>query len=161
LYTEGKTYLWWLLSFIIPGVHRFYLGKVGTGLLYFFTYGLFGIGTLTDAFRIPRLVREANYTIALERALLSDTVKIEKKAPAPKKDSIERVILKTAKANHGTVTPSEVALEGDIPIEEARKYLDKITVKGFAEMKITKNGVIVYRFPDFLKETKESGYEDF
>lgn len=30
------------------GVHRFYAGKIGTGLLYFFTLGLFGIGVFVD-----------------------------------------------------------------------------------------------------------------
>lgn len=30
------------------GVHRFYLGKIGTGILYLFTFGLFGFGSFVD-----------------------------------------------------------------------------------------------------------------
>ena len=34
------------------GAHKFYVGKIGTGILYLCTFGLFGIGWIIDIFVI-------------------------------------------------------------------------------------------------------------
>lgn len=45
-----KRWLAFLLCFFVGalGIHRFYVNKIGTGVLYLFTAGLFGIGWLVD-----------------------------------------------------------------------------------------------------------------
>ncbi|MGN0606012.1 MAG: NINE protein [Oscillospiraceae bacterium] len=52
-YTRSTAVLLACLGFIgIGGIHRFYCGKYLSGLLYLFTAGLFGVGTLVDVVRI-------------------------------------------------------------------------------------------------------------
>ena len=52
-------YLLWFFVGIL-GVHRFYLGHVGIGILYLFTFGGLGFGWIIDAIIMPQLVHQAN-----------------------------------------------------------------------------------------------------
>lgn len=55
------TISWLLLIFLgIFGVHRFYMGKILTGLLYLLTGGLFGIGYVYDIVTLNTQVEELN-----------------------------------------------------------------------------------------------------
>ncbi len=52
---------WALLTFLgIFGIHRFYLGKWISGLVYFFTGGLFLIGYLYDYWTLNEQISEIN-----------------------------------------------------------------------------------------------------
>lgn len=55
-------YLLWIFGF--TGAHRFYFGKPKTGILWFFTGGLFLIGWIVDLFLIPGMDRDADHRFA-------------------------------------------------------------------------------------------------
>ncbi|MBN2736921.1 MAG: TM2 domain-containing protein [Spirochaetales bacterium] len=155
--------LMWVLSLFVPGLHRFYLGKIGSGLLYFFTWNLGFLGFLIDGLSLPNMVAEANLREKYRRAISFEDEPISlQMRPARKiqKMSVEKVILQCAKNNNGLVTPGSVALEGDYSLDDAKKYLDKLASKGYSEMRITDNGAIVYVFPDFQKESVKGEFAD-
>lgn len=65
-YTAGRydfTAAWLLHTMAgigLFGLHRFYIGKWGTGLLYLCTLGLFGVGWIYDFFTLNGQVSERN-----------------------------------------------------------------------------------------------------
>ena len=166
MYNTGIAYLLWLFSGCgALGFHRFYLGKIPTGLLWMFTGGLGMVGSIYDFFTLPNQVREAN----IRRAIYDGNINIHINNQPPwsasqpwrkvndgdarivnKKESVEHAILRLAKKNKGILSASEVALAANISIEEARKDLDAMVSKGFAELRVRQSGCLVYTIPDLM-----------
>lgn len=169
MYSVGIAYLLWLFSgFGMLGFHRFYLGKIPTGLLWMFTGGMGMIGAIYDFFTLPGQVREANIRNAIYQGppgrhnakwrYVSDG-ETGIHPGHREKESVERVILKLAKENRGILTASEVALTANISIEQAKKDLDALVSKGFAELRVRKTGTLVYTLPELMDS--DSPLEDF
>lgn len=61
MYRSKSAYLFWLLDCIgLCGMHRFYLARPYTGLIWLLTGGLVGIGQVVDLFLIPSFLAQAN-----------------------------------------------------------------------------------------------------
>lgn len=66
--STGIAYLLWCCCFLgFCGIHRFYNGKWITGLIWFFTGGLFLIGQIIDLFLIPGMTERAEYRVRLRQ----------------------------------------------------------------------------------------------
>jgi predicted transcriptional regulator len=167
MYSVGLAYLLWLVSgFGVLGFHRFYLGKIPTGLLWMCTGGLGMLGSIYDFLTLPGQVREAN----IRKALYSSRPDVHTHKNwryvndgashiVKEKESLERTILKLAKENKGILTASEVALTANIPLDEAKKVLDTLVTKGFAELRVRKSGTLVYTLPEIMDA--DEPLEDF
>jgi TM2 domain-containing membrane protein YozV len=158
MYSVGIAYLLWLFSGCgALGFHRFYLGKIPTGLLWMFTGGLGMVGSIYDFFTLPGQVREAN----IRRAIYDGGLNFNKQSLwrnvndgevhiVREKESVEHIILKLAKEKNGVLTASDVALAAKISVDEAKKDLDALVAKGFAELRVCQSGAMVYTIPDFM-----------
>ncbi|MFW5741867.1 MAG: TM2 domain-containing protein [Spirochaetota bacterium] len=174
MYSTRTAYILWLPSLIgVAGLHRLYMGKVGSGILYLFTGGLFGLGTIYDAITMPDQIREVRLKARMRRALddkLDKLDELDYGSPFGRRASVrshsssespEHVILRVAKANHGIASPAQVALEGKLSTDDAREQLDRLVDKGIGEVRVRKSGSIAYVFPDFLDDTGAADLERF
>lgn len=153
--SRGVAYLLWALCFVgVSGIHRFYLGRPGTGVLWLLTLGLFGIGNLIDLFTIPSMVR-ANAAGDGQNPPPATPVTPSTPAaprPAARPERLETAVLRAAAANGGSVTPAAIAVQGDYSLDESKKCLDGLVDGGHAELRVLDDGRIVYAFPDLQRQ---------
>ena len=140
--STGVAYLLWALCLVgVSGIHRFYLGRPGTGVLWLVTLGLLGIGNLIDLFTIP--------SMAAARRAQGDDEPAPALPPQPNaSERLETAVLRTAAANGGSVTPAAIAVQGAYSLDQCRECLDGLVSNGYAELRVLEDGGTEYAFPD-------------
>lgn len=157
-YREGISYgLWCTCLLGLCGVHRIYLGKYGTGILYLLTFGLFGIGQFVDLIRMRRLVADANiregYALhprAAQQLLMQRESSAQqgslKKSPKP----LRLRLLEAAMVRGGAISVTEGVAATGAGFEEVEETLRGLVQAGYVDVDNAPNsGVVIYRFTEF------------
>jgi TM2 domain-containing membrane protein YozV len=149
----GTAYLFWCLwLFGLGGAQRFYTGDIGLGLLYFFTWGLFGIGQVIDLALIPGMVEKRNtYLRGLEASNPNVTLNIGEMPPPPQPPTAQpspmQKLLKAAKEHGGSLSLAQVAMATGLEPQQVKELMQEATRVGYAEINNDpQTGAIRYHF---------------
>ncbi len=152
---KGIAYILWAACiFGVCGLQRLYAGKIGTGLLYLFTIGLFGFGQFIDLFLIPGMVRDANNRFLIEgmeaRALagagVAGALAAGRRAPRTSEE-FQVALVQLAERQGGRLTVAEAVSATGRSFKDVKKQLDEMAVNGFIELDSDDQGQLFYRFP--------------
>ncbi len=154
MYRDSIGYALWCLFLVgLGGVHRIYLGKYGTGILWLLTFGLFGIGQFIDLFRMKGLVTDANIREGyLPHPRLAQRLATPPSPPPlPPRQTVQQSLLKAAQQNGGALTVTQGVVATGLTFEQVEESLREMVAKGYVDVdNAPDSGVVVYRFPELV-----------
>ena len=152
-YSIGLSFgLWLACLFGACGIHRFYLGKTWTGLLYLFTFGLLGVGQVVDLVRMRQLVEDANVRReVLETRAARKMLARRRPLPAlpepPREEDLHVALTRAAAKNKGSLSVTQGVLATGRPFAEIEEALDAMAKSGYVGIdNDPESGVVVYTF---------------
>lgn len=152
---KTPAYLLWCTCFIgMCGLHRIYLGRYGTGFLYLFTFGLFGIGQAIDLFQIGRMVEDENNRLLIRQMGGAEALAAgagPRALPAkrtPRTTEELQVSLAQAADQHGgRLTVAQAVAATGRSFKDVDRELNRMVVEGYIEVgNDEETGVLVYTF---------------
>lgn len=157
-YREGLGYgLWCACLFGFCGLHRIYLGKYGTGILWLLTFGLLGIGQFIDLIRMRTLVADSNIRegYALHPRTVRDLLhhqqhNAERPSLAKATKPLRLRLLEAAMVRGGAISVTEGVAATGAGFEEVEETLRTLVAGGYVDVdNAPGSGVVIYRFSEF------------
>lgn len=148
----GVAYILWAFGLMgFCGIHRFYSGKIASGLIYFFTLGWFGVGQFIDLFLIPGMTKERNlyllYEATVESRNNSPQVTLVKPENETKPTDPMLTLLKAAASHNNVLSVGQAMLATEMPIEQVETLLNQALKQGLAHIdNDEKTGAVRYYF---------------
>lgn len=150
------SYLFWAAGFLgVSGLHRMYNGKVVTGLIWFFTLGLFGIGQFIDVLFVSGMAEE--HQLKQLKAAYSDKgydifntpVAAAQTVKAPSREEKMVKLLKAAQKYGGQISVTQAVMETSLGFDAVESLLKEMVKAGYASVdNHPKTGTVVYQFDE-------------
>lgn len=158
MYKDSIGYALWCLIFVgLGGVHRIYMGKYGTGILWLLTWGLFGIGQFIDLFRMRRLVYESNVRDGylphprIARLLAPTRPDAPEESEEEEERRIMRALLRAAQEHGGALSVTQGVAATGLPFSTVEETLREMVVEGYVDVdNHPDTGVVIYRFTELV-----------
>jgi TM2 domain-containing membrane protein YozV len=150
------SYILCALGFVFPlgGLHRLYNGKIGTGLLWLFTFGLFYVGQFVDLFLLPGMVEEYQQSLRSKAGVSSFGVPVNPPVVAaqvhvPKGHELMMKLIEVAESRGGSLTVTQGVKATGASFAEVESMLKEMFKSGYVKIDndpIT--GAVTYHFDE-------------